>query len=87
MLVWTRGQLSQAFEDHIWIQLSLNYIVKQICNKHKATWWARANVKETMMKDDFIKQDIAYLDFKHNRRSWYLIFRQKPNHFPSHVKV
>jgi len=78
-LVWTKGQLSQAFKDCIWIQLSLNYIVKQICNKHKATWWARANVKETKMKDDFIKQqDIAYLDFKHKRRSWYLIFRQKP---------
>ncbi len=63
-------RISQALKDHIWTQLGLRYIVKQIYNKHKVIWWAKINAKETMTKDDFIKQqDIAYLDHKHKKKS------------------
>ncbi len=59
-------QMSQALKDHIWTQLGLGYIVKQIYDEHKAIWWARINAREVMTRDDFIKQqDIAYLDCKH----------------------
>jgi hypothetical protein len=59
--------MSQAFEDHIWTQLGLSYIVKQIYDKHKAIWWARINAK-VMTRDDFIgQQDITYLDHKHKK--------------------
>jgi hypothetical protein len=61
--------MSQAFKDHIWTQLGLGYIVKQIYDKHKAIWWARINVGEAMTRDDFIRQqDIAYLDRKHKKK-------------------
>jgi hypothetical protein len=64
--------MSQALKDHIWIQLGLGYIVKQIYDKHKAIWWARINAREMMTRDDFIRQqDIAYSDHKH-KRSWHL---------------
>ncbi len=66
-------RMSQAFKDHIWIQLGLGYIVKQIYDKHKAIWWVRINVGEVMTRDDFIKQqDIVYLDHKQKKRSWCL---------------
>jgi hypothetical protein len=53
--------MSQALKDHIWTQLGLGYIVKQIYDKHKAIWWARINAREAMIRDDFInQQDIAY---------------------------
>jgi hypothetical protein len=66
-------RMSQALKDHIWIQLGLGYIIKQIYDKHKAIWWVKINVGETMTKDDFIRQqDIAYLDRKHKRGSWHL---------------
>jgi hypothetical protein len=65
--------MSQAFKDHIWTQLGLGYIIKQIYDKHKAIWWARINVREVMTRDDFIRQqDIAYLDCKHKRGNWCL---------------
>jgi hypothetical protein len=48
--------MSQALKDHIWTQLGLGYIVKQIYDKHKAIWWARINAREMMTRDDFIKQ-------------------------------
>jgi len=65
--------MSQAFKDHIWIQLGLGYIIKQIYDKRKAIWWAKINVGETMTRDDFIRQqDIAYLDRKHKKRSCHL---------------
>jgi hypothetical protein len=65
--------MSQALKDHIWPQLGLGYIVKQIYDKHKAIWWARINVDEAMRRDDFIRQqDIIYLDHKHKQRSWCL---------------
>ncbi len=35
---------SQALEDHIWAQLSLGYVTKQIYDKHKTFWWERVNV-------------------------------------------
>ncbi len=58
---------------HIWTQLGLSYTIKQIYDKHKVIWWGRVNVKETMMRDDFIKQqNITYLDGKHKRGSWRL---------------
>jgi hypothetical protein len=61
-------QMSQAFKDHIWTQLGLSYIVKQIYDKHKAILWAKINVGEVMTKNDFIKQqDIIYLGRKHKR--------------------
>jgi hypothetical protein len=50
--------------------LGLGYTVKQIYDKHKAIWWVRINAKETMTRDDFIKQqNIAYLDLKHKKKS------------------
>ncbi len=66
-------QMSQAFKDHIWTQLSLGCMVKEIYNKHKAIWWAQINTREPMIKNDFIRQsDIAYLDQMHKERSWRL---------------
>jgi hypothetical protein len=56
-------RMSQALKDHIWVQLSLGYITKQIYDKHKAIWWKRVNVGQNMTQDDFIwLQDIVYLD-------------------------
>jgi len=61
--------MSQALKDHIWTQLGLGDIVKQIYDKHRAIWLARINVREMMTKDYFIKQkDIAYLDRKHKKK-------------------
>jgi hypothetical protein len=48
-------QMSQTFKDHIWTQLGLGYIVKQVYDKHKAIWWANINARKTMTRDDFIK--------------------------------
>jgi hypothetical protein len=65
--------MSQAFKDHIWTQLVLGYTVKEIYVKHKAIWWARINVGETMTRDDFIKQqNIVYLYYKHKKKTWRL---------------
>jgi hypothetical protein len=62
--------MSQAFKEHIWIQLGLGYTIKQIYDKHKAIWWARYNAGVVMIRDDFIRQqDITYLDCKHKKRS------------------
>jgi hypothetical protein len=62
--------MSQALNDHIWTQLGLNYIIKQIYDKHKEIWWDKINTGRTMMKDDFIRQqDIMYLDHKHKKGS------------------
>jgi len=47
--------MSQTLKDHIWIQLGLGYTIKQIYDKHKAIWWVRINVGETMTRDDFIR--------------------------------
>jgi hypothetical protein len=47
--------MSQALKDHIWAQLSLGYITKQIYDKHKAIWWERVNVGQSMTQDDFIR--------------------------------
>lgn len=56
-------QISQSLKSHIWSQLSLKYTTKQIYDKHKKNWWECVNVKEAMMKKDFIRQqNIAYLD-------------------------
>jgi hypothetical protein len=46
----------KTFKDHNWTQLGLGYTIKQIYYKHKAIWWARINVGEAMIRDDFIKQ-------------------------------
>jgi hypothetical protein len=71
--VFFAPQMSQALKDHILTQLGLNYIIKQIYDKHKAIWWATINVKEAMTRDDFIKQqNIAYLDHKHKKKIWHL---------------
>ncbi len=65
--------MSQALKDHIWAQLSLVYMTKQIYDKHKTIWWERVNVGQSMTRDDFIRfQDIAYLDRKHKKGSWCL---------------
>jgi hypothetical protein len=48
-------QMSQAFKDHIWIQLGLGYTIKQIYDKHKVIWWIKINVGEAMRRDDFIR--------------------------------
>jgi len=73
MTIFFTSQMSQAFKDHIWTQLGLGYIVKQIYDKHKAIWWARINAGKAMTRDDFIRQqDIAYLDRKQKKRGWRL---------------
>jgi hypothetical protein len=65
--------MSQALKDHIWAQLSLGYMAKQIYDKHKTIWWERVNASQSMTRDDFIQlQDIAYLDRKHKKGSWCL---------------
>jgi hypothetical protein len=47
--------------------------MKQIYDKHKEIWQARANVGESMTWDDFLQlQDITYLDQKHKRGIWQL---------------
>jgi len=63
-------RMSQALKD-IWAQLSLGYLTKQIYDKHKAIWWERVNVGQSMTQDDFIRlRNIAYLDKKHKKGSW-----------------
>jgi len=52
--------MSQALKDHIWIQLGLGYIIKQIYDKHKAIWWTRINAKEMMIRDDFIRNKTLF---------------------------
>jgi len=49
------------------IQSSLRHTTKQIYDKHKTIWWEGVNATKAMMKDDFIQQDIVYLDRKHKR--------------------
>ncbi len=39
---------SQALKDHIWAQLSLGYMTKQIYDKHKTIWWECVNVGQSM---------------------------------------
>ncbi len=57
------SRISQVFKDHIWTQLSLGHIAKQIYDKHKTIWRECFNAREVIMKDDFIRlKDIAYLD-------------------------
>ncbi len=64
-------RMSQALKDHIWAQLSLGYIAKQIYDKHKTIWCERVNADQSMTQDDFIwLQDITYLDRKHKKGSW-----------------
>jgi hypothetical protein len=66
-------RISQALKDHIWTQLGLGYIVKQIYDKHMTMWWAKINVRKVMTKDDFFRQqDIVYLDHKHIKKNWRL---------------
>jgi hypothetical protein len=47
--------MSQALKDHIWAQLSLGYTTKNIYDNHKAIWWERVNVGQSMIRDDFIR--------------------------------
>jgi hypothetical protein len=49
-------EISQYLKDHIWTQLNLGYITKQIYDKHKTIWWECANAKKAMKRDDFIQQ-------------------------------
>ncbi len=66
-------RMSQALKDHIWAQLSLGYMTKQIYDKHKVIWWERVNAGQSMTQNDFIRlQDITYLDQKHKKGSWHL---------------
>ncbi len=65
--------MSQALKDHIWVQLNLGYMAKQIYDKHKTIWWERVNAGQNMTHDDFIRlQNIAYLDWKHKKGNWHL---------------
>lgn len=60
-------------KDHIWTQLNLGYMVKQIHNKHKTIWWQHVNVGEAMTQHDFIwHQNIVFLNQKHKKRSYRL---------------
>jgi hypothetical protein len=66
-------RMSQILKDHIWAQLSLGYMTKQIYDKHKAIWWKCVNPGQNMTRNDFIRlQDITYLDWKHKKGSWRL---------------
>jgi hypothetical protein len=66
-------RMSQTLKYHIWAQLNLGYMTKQIYDKHKAIWWERVNTGQSMTGDDFIRfQDIVYLDRKHKKGSWRL---------------
>jgi hypothetical protein len=47
-------RMSQALKDYIWAQLNIGYMAKQIYEKHKAIWWERVNVGQSMTRDDFI---------------------------------
>jgi hypothetical protein len=63
-------RMSQTLKDHIWAQLSLGDMTKQIYDKHKVIWWESVNVGQSMTQDDFIRlQNIAYLDWKHKKGS------------------
>ncbi len=63
-------RMSQALKDHIWAQLNLAYMTKQIYDKHKTIWWECVNANQNMTLNDFIRlQDITYLDRKHEERS------------------
>ncbi len=65
--------MSQALKDHIWAQLNLGYMAKQMYDIHETIWWEHVNVDENMTWNDFIwLQDIAYLDQKHKKRCWRL---------------
>ncbi len=47
-------RMSKTLKDHIWAQLSLGYMIKQIYDKHKTIWWEHVNVGQSMTQDDFI---------------------------------
>jgi hypothetical protein len=67
------SHMSQALKDHIWAQLSLGYMTKQIYDKYKTIRWECVNVGQNMTRDDFIQlQNIAYLDQEHKKGSWHL---------------
>jgi len=42
------SHISQALKDHIWAQLSLGYMAKQIYFKHKIIWWECVNAGQIM---------------------------------------
>jgi hypothetical protein len=47
--VWMLAYVPHVFhksKDFIWTQLRLGYTMKQIYDKHKEIWWARANLSE-----------------------------------------
>jgi len=47
--------MSQTLKDHIWAQLSLGYMGKQIYDKHSTIWWECVNANQSMTRDDFIR--------------------------------
>jgi hypothetical protein len=49
-------RISEVLKDHVWTQLGLGYIIKQIYDKHKVIWWGRINVRVMMTRADFIRQ-------------------------------
>jgi hypothetical protein len=50
-------------KNHIWTQLSLGHITKQIYDKHKAIWWECVDDEEATMRDNVIQQqDIVHVD-------------------------
>jgi hypothetical protein len=40
--------MSQALKDHIWAQLNLGYMAKQMYDIHETIWWEHVNVDENM---------------------------------------
>jgi hypothetical protein len=40
--------MSQTLKDHIWAQIRLGYMTKQIYDKHKSIWWECVNVSQNM---------------------------------------
>jgi hypothetical protein len=41
-------QMSQAFNDHIWTQLSLGHIIKQIYDKHAWQFGGQGSIQEKL---------------------------------------
>jgi hypothetical protein len=58
-------------KNHIWTQLSLGHITKQIYDKHKAIWWECVDDEKATTRDNVIQeQEIVHVDRKHQRGSW-----------------
>jgi hypothetical protein len=72
-------RVSHKLKEFIWTQIKLGYIVKQIYDKHKEIWWARANDGEYMTHDDFLQPRYRLLGPK--TQEGHLALAHKPSAF------